>query len=154
MNPLQLRVFFLLPLLINTSCSTNNSKSVQSEEIFELIEGSWGHNSGHTCKENPHTISVSDDRKLLLFKHNDDVTSYDGEEQDFYIYHILDYGSSWLAVGLNGEKRKFPNGEPVVWRIYLNDDQDRYTWWRYDWPKMVRAKRFGIRCEKEDLKTQ
>lgn len=98
-----------------------------------LSSGTWGWSRiGPSCEENPHTISLSEDGKVLLLRMRDPVVTSSGEEPQTTEYIVLVHTPDYLRMRIPGETRHTSRGDLVVWDL-IREDEDAYCWRRTDW---------------------
>ena len=54
--------------------------------------------------------------------------------RDAVVYKVLAVNGNVLTMFIEGEDRKTDGGDPVVWSLVLNGENEFY-WRRSDWPK-------------------
>ena len=105
--------------------------------VLDVVEGEWGWTRGeNTCKNNPHTISISDDSLTMTLSDTSGSWTYD----------ILEHEHTRIRGAIRGEKRLTDKGVPVVWDLLMRGP-DMYTWHRTDWPGMQTTD-LMVRCGK------
>ena len=127
------------------------NSAARAEETFRLLEGTWDWARGDsTCQRDPHRLSFSTDRRemLLTYLRPDDSTGAPRVVR----YQVLAQGKRVhpelphvLRTAMEGETRKTPTGELVLWDIMLLSP-NRYHWHRADWAEggVTRAL---VRCD-------
>jgi hypothetical protein len=103
------------------------------QSIFAVLPGDWGWEEHEEvgCGNNSHAITFTKDKKIMLLKHKEASTTQDVPAEAVR-YHVLQSIPN-LRMAIEGEKRKAPTGEPVVWDLIMLSP-DKYCWHRTDWP--------------------
>lgn len=105
----------------------------QPEEIFAVVSGTWDWaDADSTCAANPHTISFSDDHRLMYLVHRRPWSDTTGAERRVTVYDVREETDSRIRGAIQGEPRVTETGEPVVWDLLLTS-RDSYVWRRTDW---------------------
>jgi hypothetical protein len=101
--------------------------------IFEVLPGTWGWEKTEklSCAGNSHTLSFSEDRKMMLLRHKE-VLPEQVIAAETVRYRVLQSEPN-LRMVIEGETRKTDSGEPVEWDVRLLS-ADRFCWHRADWP--------------------
>jgi hypothetical protein len=104
-----------------------------NRDVFDLVSGKWAWtDKPDHCKENPHFISFSPDRKTAFFR-VEKPFEVDGKMVTEYSYTVLYSEGNTITMFVNGEKRRTNYGDRVVWVLILKDPTT-YAWRRTDWP--------------------
>ena len=121
----------LLPLVPLLACAPATQQVSRASTIFERVEGQWGWIAdGLGCRDNPHTIAFTADRRQMIFSYPRDTAR--GRETR---YEIRAYDDSTIRgfIASPPETRRTLNGDLVVWDLVLVAP-DVYHWHRTDWP--------------------
>ena len=121
------------------------------KDVFEIAAGTWGWTTGrNTCRNNPHTITFSADRRTMTLTHPDSVD--DAVAGGAWVYDVLEHEPWRIRGAIRGEDRKTPAGQPVVWDLVLRGP-NLYAWHRTDWPALMMTdliRRCPVAAEAED----
>jgi hypothetical protein len=98
-------------------------------DVSTTVAGTWDW-AGRpgTCTDNPHTISFSADRSTMILRFAKPMS--DGHIEARYDVHRMN--RSGVRGAIEGETRRTPSGQPVVWDLVLMSP-DSYRWHRTDW---------------------
>lgn len=118
--------------------------------VFSMAEGTWDVARGDsTCLGNTHAIGFAADRRQMTLTFRDPIDTVSGKR--VARYDILQAGGNvlpgvpWVVrAAMEGENRRAPNGELVVWDLILATP-NRYHWRRTDWRHGATTGAF-IRC--------
>jgi hypothetical protein len=116
------------------ACASIGPASAPPHPIFAKVQSTWGaeEQSIYSCNREPHNITFSPDFSTALFKVPKPIPMADGTVRDTIVYKVLKAEGNVLTMFVDGETRKTPSGDPVVWSLVLVDD-NRYYWRRTDW---------------------
>jgi len=92
------------------------------------VSGSWGwkFNALLSCKENPHTIKLSDDKHTLSIRFTKPLPTPNGNV-DGYDYEIIRTEPNELVLRLlSAPDRKDSMGRPLEWAIHFEDKNSYY----------------------------
>lgn len=119
-----------------------------AEDIFVRMTGTYGalHSTALSCRENPHHLTFSADRRRALFRMEREVTDYEGKHRREAAYSVLGHDDSSITMALDGESRRTAAGAPVIWILRIVPTIDGYCWGRTDWPPL-QCNHTQIRCE-------
>ena len=92
-----------------------------------------------------HTIEVSPDKQRLTFKHLKPIQGPDGPIQQ-YTYKVLYEDEDRVTLFLEGETRKNPSGDLLIW-VFILERPDYYRWRIYGTPADARNTVTGMRCK-------
>jgi hypothetical protein len=103
--------------------------------IFTVLPGSWGWKDSDQvgCATNPHQLSFTKNRQLMLLTTKKPFDGPDGRPMSTVRYRVLET-SPHLRMSIEGETRTTPSGDLVVWDLVMLSN-DRYCWHRTDWPQ-------------------
>lgn len=102
-------------------------------DVFRLAVGTWDWTgTDGFCRDNPHTITFSPDRKFMILTFAKPDTGDDGQIQQTYRYEIRGHTKNSVRGFIEGEDRRTDAGELVVWDLVLMSP-DEYRWHRTDW---------------------
>jgi hypothetical protein len=137
--PIQRRVAYPLLLMIGmflVQCANPlTGPTRQSQDIFSRVSGTWDWaEAENVCADNPHTISFTENRDLMLLTTREPLELPDGKMESAFRYQILEHGPSHIRSALEGETRQTDTGELVIWDLILRPDGQAYCWHRTDWP--------------------
>ncbi|HVZ10217.1 hypothetical protein [Rhodopila sp.] len=104
-------------------------------DALQAITGTWGwkYNSLLSCKTNPHTITLSDDKRHLTIRFKQPLTiGSTGETVERYDYTVVSAAPNELVLDLqDGGSRKDEMGRPLRWVVHF-EDKDTYYLKRSD----------------------
>lgn len=117
---------------------------VDGDSLQNALEGEWGWVAdGPGCNDNPHTVSLTPDRRHMIVTYRD---AFDSTGALSKRYEIRSRSPRRIRAFMisPAETRRTPAGEPVVWDLVITAP-DVYQWHRTDWPEggLTRA---IIRC--------
>ncbi len=97
-----------------------------------MLPGDWGWEESEElgCGQNSQTLTFTKDRKVMLLKHKE-ASATQGIPAEAVRYRVLQ-AEPTLRMAIEGETRRTPAGEPVVWDLIMIT-ADRYCWHRTDW---------------------
>ena len=101
-------------------------------DIFAVAEGTWDWaGQPGTCRDNPHRISFSPDRRQMVLSYRVPFDSVTGKQVS--TYDILLVTRHGIRGSIVDETRRTPDGDLVVWDLVLTSPTT-YRWHRTDWP--------------------
>lgn len=110
------------------------SPPATARDTIAVIAGTWDWaDRPGRCQDNPQTIAVSADEKRLTLTYRKPVNSFDGTPRKSATYRVFEVHPGWLRTQMEGETRKTPKGDPVVWDIIFVPSADKFCWHRTDW---------------------
>ncbi|MCH7779721.1 MAG: hypothetical protein IH848_02640, partial [Acidobacteria bacterium] len=78
-------------------------------DLVAIASGTWGLEvDGATCDDNPHTIEFGPDRKTMTLRY---ANGAEGQPPTVATYSVIDEGSNYVRLNMNGETRLDPDGE-------------------------------------------
>jgi hypothetical protein len=102
-------------------------------DIYAVVTGTWDWiGADSICVRDPHTISFSADRQVMVLTHRLAEPDSAGVEQQVFEYDIHEVSRRHVRGLIRGEDRLTESGEPVVWDLVLAS-RDVYRWHRTDW---------------------
>jgi hypothetical protein len=104
-----------------------------TSSVFSTLPGTWGW-EGHkelSCDGTSHTLSFTRDRSVMLLQYTDKSNRVSDNPIPIVRYRVLQAKPN-LRMAIEGETRKTPGGELVVWDLVLLSP-NRYCWHRTDW---------------------
>lgn len=109
-------------------------------DVFAVAAGTWDWAGAEGfCKKNPHTLSFSRDRSVMVYTQSEPWTESwkpwtdkAGQEHRVAEYDIQGHTKSRIRGRIRGELRMTNDREPVVWDLVLTS-RDSYRWHRTDW---------------------
>lgn len=117
------------------------------EQIYSVFEGKWDWEYlEKSCRENPFTISFTDDRKKLFLTYENSKNAEGNKPGKIvYTYNLLAASLFRIRGQMEGETRLTDDQKPVSWDFILLS-KDEFCWYRTDWEiggctkKLVRCK--------------
>ncbi|MFL5254519.1 MAG: hypothetical protein ACJ8AI_16795 [Rhodopila sp.] len=97
-------------------------------DALKALPGTWGwkYNALLSCKENPHTIVLSSDKKELTIRFRTPLPTDQGPVPG-YDYEIVRAGPSELVLRLRGESLQSDMmGRPLEWSMHMDDRNTYY----------------------------
>ena len=127
-------------LLLLLLAGSGDPRPIQKPTIFEQLAGTWGWEGarGSSCRDNPHTISFSDDSRTMILTDRHPIERAAGMKPGTNPletrYEVREQKRNSLRVFIVDppETRLTADGRLVVWDIVLVD-KNRYRWHRTDW---------------------
>ena len=134
-----MRHFVLVFLVLAQGCATNHT-SKELQPLRDLLVGEWSQ-SKRGCRVLPAVKTFSDDGKFMFVNSIDSEKS--GAEEIKYV--ILSESERVMRMRIDGELRKTPSGELVVWDLIVHNE-NQFCWRRTDWPMNACTKKVK-RCK-------
>lgn len=104
-----------------------------STDVFKVAAGTWDWSGADGfCRDDPHTITFSPDRKFMILTFANPDTADDGTVKRDFRYEIRGHTRNSIRGFIQGETRRTDGGELVVWDLVLMSP-DVYRWHRTDW---------------------
>jgi len=101
-------------------------------DIFTLVEGTWDWTGRPgTCRDNPHRISFSGDRREMVLTF---AQPFDSAGARIATYDVRDTTRHSIRGFMAGETRPATAGGLIVWDLVLTSPNS-YRWRGTDWPK-------------------
>jgi hypothetical protein len=119
------------------------------DDFFKLIEGEWAVDvpKSKVCEEKKfmHTILVSPDKKTITFRNHEVINDpHLGKVKDL-IYNVIYSQENSAMLFIEGENRKAPSGDLVIWQLML--ENKNYRWRIYGAPAGWKNNVIGVRCK-------
>ncbi len=92
------------------------------------IGGTWGwkFNALLSCKDNPHTIKLSDDKRTLTIRFHNPIPTQSGDV-DGYDYAVVRTEPNELVLRLlSAPDQKDAMGRPLEWAMHFEDKNTYY----------------------------
>jgi hypothetical protein len=119
----------LAGLLLLSGCATITE---QPNAVKSLLKGQWGWSETDECTRNPHTISFSEDGRIMSIEYAAVGYVQSGEARKTFVYDVVAYNHNAVRAALREESRVDAQGQPVVWDL-VPIDNNKYCWHRTDW---------------------
>jgi hypothetical protein len=151
------RIALLTACCLGTACASGaaapgspGAEPEAEDDVFALATGSWDRVRGDsTCAAGSHAISFSPDRREMVLTY---PASGDTVAPSVFRYRILGWGPEILPPAryvirgaIEGETRRTPSGERVIWDLIMATPHS-YYWHRTDWPLDAVAAP-AVRCD-------
>ena len=102
-------------------------------DIFTVVEGTWDWSgSPGVCRDNPHRITFSSDRREMVLAFEQPLDSVSGVRTASY--DIRDTTRHSIRGFMAGETRQSTTGGLIVWDLVLTSPNS-YRWRGTDWPR-------------------
>jgi hypothetical protein len=140
----------LASLLIGAALGLVGCKTTElpPSSVYEILPGTWGweRRGPRTCEDNPHVISFSEDRTVMILSYAQPAKTIIGETTTIRYKIVSD--NPRLRMLLEGERRRNPATDRLVlWDLKMTSP-NRYCWRRNDWPPGSCTKSV-VRCQTE-----
>jgi hypothetical protein len=102
---------------------------------LEAITGVWGWKYDFliSCAQNPHTISVTADKKRLSMRYAKPIQGISGRAS-YFAYAIVGVEPNRLTLAVTPDYSQSDNHQALMWYLVFND-QNTYRISRSDWPQ-------------------
>lgn len=112
-------------------------------DIFAVVTGTWDQlDAENRCEDNPHAISFSPDRSVMIYEAREPWTGPSGIRHTRAEYEVIEYAPNRIR------GRMTSGGESLVWDLELTDP-DTYGWQLAHFPIGAHFAT-SVRCEVPD----